>query len=274
MDEKVAFLEARQTALPAGKRMPVSPMTEVEAEEDLSQEVPKGAPNGTQEEGKVLSGAVNHTGEDEEETEEGRKAKVKRGPEGPTKKERQEHEATHCPYRSWCRRCVRGRGRNSPHFKKKEPEDDSENKVARVSMDYFFMSVEDEKASSNPIIVMIDEGSGSVYARGTGRKGVTDMDWLRKESKRRWTKMRQAGDGSKRRMIKETNTLKRKLWRRTRQGRREKKQAALVLVLTQELNRKREKGQKTCQYRKTRTKKEEQRGSKKEKVRRNSNQSG
>ena len=53
--------------------------------------------------------------------------------------------------------------------------------MARVSMDYFFMSVDEEKASSNPIIVMIDESSGSVYARGTGKKGTADMDWLIKD---------------------------------------------------------------------------------------------
>lgn len=70
---------------------------------------------------------------------------IRRGVTGPTKKEREEHEATRCPYRSWCRHCVRGRGRNSPHFKKKEEEGSAETKVARVSMDYFFMSVEEEK---------------------------------------------------------------------------------------------------------------------------------
>ena len=45
-------------------------------------------------------------------------------------------------------------------------------------MDYFFLSAEDQKASQNPIIVMIDEVSGNVYARGAGRKGAVDADWL------------------------------------------------------------------------------------------------
>ena len=53
-----------------------------------------------------------------------------------------------------------------------------ESKVVRVSMDYFFMSVEDEKASNILIIVMIDESSCSVYASGTSKKEVMDMDWL------------------------------------------------------------------------------------------------
>jgi len=48
-------------------------------------------------------------------------------------------------------------------------------------MDYFFMSREDEKASSNPILVILDEKSGSRYARLVGKKGLGgdgEMDWL------------------------------------------------------------------------------------------------
>lgn len=48
-------------------------------------------------------------------------------------------------------------------------------------MDYFFMSVDEEKTSSNPIIVLIDEKTGSVYARGTAKKGTAEMDWLIKD---------------------------------------------------------------------------------------------
>ena len=44
-------------------------------------------------------------------------------------------------------------------------------------MDYFFMSAEEEKASANVIIVMVDESTGCVYARGVGRKGVEGVDW-------------------------------------------------------------------------------------------------
>ena len=38
----------------------------------------------------------------------------------------------------------------------------------RVHMDYFFMSREDESASSNPLFVMADEKSGARYARAVG----------------------------------------------------------------------------------------------------------
>ena len=43
------------------------------------------------------------------------------------------------------------------------------------------MSREDEAASSNPMLVMLDERSGSRYARLVGKKGLGsdgEMDWL------------------------------------------------------------------------------------------------
>ena len=51
-------------------------------------------------------------------------------------------------------------------------------------MDYFFMSREDEEASTNPLLVVADERSGARYARAVGHKGVRDdgsTDWLIKD---------------------------------------------------------------------------------------------
>ena len=70
--------------------------------------------------------------------EEGREPKTMRAPKKVTKEERDAHEATHMPFRSWCRHCVRGRARNMQHHKGKE-EEDKGNKIPRVSLDYFFM---------------------------------------------------------------------------------------------------------------------------------------
>ena len=47
-----------------------------------------------------------------------------------------------------------------------------------------FLSQEDEKASANPIMVMVDEKTGEKYARGVGHKGMgkdQDMEWLIKD---------------------------------------------------------------------------------------------
>ena len=117
-----------------------------------------------------------------EEGEEGRKAIGLAIPQSVSNEEKEAHELTHTPYRAWCRHCVRGRGKNMGH--RKSNEDKSEATVPRVSMDYFFMSTKDERASDNPLIVMVDETTGEKYARAVGRKGLgTDgeMDWLIKD---------------------------------------------------------------------------------------------
>ena len=108
--------------------------------------------------------------------EEGRKAAARKGPKMPTTMEQGEHARTHCPYRSWCRHCVQARARSSPHRAGEERKGVEEGvgpaKVPRVAMDYFFMSIADEKAPVKPLIVMADEESGSRYARAVGHKGA------------------------------------------------------------------------------------------------------
>ncbi len=41
-----------------------------------------------------------------------------------------------------------------------------------MSLDCFFINKEDELASENPFIVMIDEETGDKYARAVGHKGL------------------------------------------------------------------------------------------------------
>ena len=59
-----------------------------------------------------------------EAEEEGEVVRIRRAPKGPTRREREEHEATHIPYREWCPHCVRGRGTNRPHRRGKEQDED------------------------------------------------------------------------------------------------------------------------------------------------------
>ena len=78
---------------------------------------------------------------EEQEDEEAGEVKTRRAPKGPTLNEREEHEATHIPYRDWCKHCVRGRAPNRQHRVKIKGDGDTEGrKVPRISMDYFFMS--------------------------------------------------------------------------------------------------------------------------------------
>ena len=121
-----------------------------------------------------------------EEPEEGEEVRLRRAPRGPTQREREEHEATHIPYRSWCRHCVRGRATNHPHRRgrKESDEDVLAQRVPRVSMDYFFMGQEGEKATEYPMLVMTDEETGYHYMRAVNKKGLgegTEMQWLIKD---------------------------------------------------------------------------------------------
>ena len=65
----------------------------------------------------------------------GEMAKVKtvRSPVEPSKIAREDHDALHLPYRSWCVSCVAGRGVASPHISSKEKHD-----VDEIGMDYCF----------------------------------------------------------------------------------------------------------------------------------------
>ena len=40
-----------------------------------------------------------------------------RAPNEPTQAERGYHNLTHIPYAAWCKHCVRGRGKDSPHYR-------------------------------------------------------------------------------------------------------------------------------------------------------------
>ena len=48
---------------------------------------------------------------DEWEEFENRKVVRKHDPRQPSQQEKEEHEMTHLPFRSWCRHCIMGRGR-------------------------------------------------------------------------------------------------------------------------------------------------------------------
>ena len=111
--------------------MPVSP---IEESESLSQ-------SGETEEAEVEGERKAEVSEDameEEEISEGRKSVGRKSPKEPTKAEKEEHERTHCPYRSWCEHCVRARARNSHHRRKVPEEPLEEAKVPRLHMHFFF----------------------------------------------------------------------------------------------------------------------------------------
>ena len=100
--------------------------------------------------------------------------KVIRAPRQPTPKEREIHEAIHIPHEDWCEFCARGRARNKPHLhdrgvrarasplaEEERPGVNSheseqiakeEEKVPKVSMDYFFLGDSFKAAVGQPIV--------------------------------------------------------------------------------------------------------------------------
>ena len=153
-----------------------------EEEGGIDQHPDKGLVSGSSKDG-LSHGKATEEGEDIGRLEEGEEGRVPRTIPAPiyvSKAERQEHELTHTPYRSWCDHCVRCRGRNTQH--RKAGKEDRKSNVPRVAFDYFFMSHQDEVANENPMLIMLDEGTGDKYAHAVGQKGLgggsEEMQWL------------------------------------------------------------------------------------------------
>eukprot|EP00969_Alexandrium_andersonii_P319376 14108652-Alexandrium_andersonii.AAC.1 len=69
---------------------------------------------------------------DEEKAQEAQKPRLMRRPEEPTRKEWEEHQLTHMPFRDWCPFCVRGKAKASGHRRETDPD----RNVEMMTMDY------------------------------------------------------------------------------------------------------------------------------------------
>ena len=94
-------------------------------------------------------------------------------PKGPSRKEREEHEETHCTYRSWCKHCIMGRGMNSPDSQTKDHDQDS---ITTISLDYGYMKKKRGEAISDsdgmPIVFMMDRMSKIIKSFVVPKKGI------------------------------------------------------------------------------------------------------
>ena len=64
-------------------------------------------------------------------------------PEQPTRREIEEHELTHYPYKAWCKFCVQGRAICDPHRRLDDDEsmlEKNENAVTTRSVDYGYLN--------------------------------------------------------------------------------------------------------------------------------------
>ena len=95
----------------------------------------------------------------------------------PTLKERQEHEWTYLPYRSWCRDCVAARASNPAHRGRKfakAVEDDKDMK--QVTHGYCFLRDQPETESAK-ILVSKDHATRMGSAHVVPLKGAV-LDWV------------------------------------------------------------------------------------------------
>ena len=105
--------------------------------------------------------------EPEEEVEEAKAVRVARNPLAPTQAEREAHEATHLPFRSWCAECVAGRRDNPPHARMPE----EEHQVPEVMLDYAFVR-RGEETETTTILIAKDRDSRAIRAWVMRHKGV------------------------------------------------------------------------------------------------------
>ena len=75
-----------------------------------------------------------------------------RSPCTPTRAEREAHEATHLPFRSWCEVCVQGRSDNPPH-RRRPAEVVEEHRLPEVHLDYAFLRRSDSDVLAKIVVV-------------------------------------------------------------------------------------------------------------------------
>ena len=96
-------------------------------------------------------------------------ARVKKILTKPSSAEVANHEATHCPFRSWCKVCVAASAREDPHPRRRHR--DEESGLPMVSMDYELL---EQKVT---VLVAKDETSGATLAYDCEAKGPSD-EWV------------------------------------------------------------------------------------------------
>ena len=98
-----------------------------------------------------------------------RKVKKLPDPKAPTKDEREEHEKTHLPYRSWCKHCIKGRGKQLPHFAGAQ-----EATMCELHMDFGFLGKEDEATKTIPTLVAKERTSKMIMAATVPKKTASN----------------------------------------------------------------------------------------------------
>ena len=110
---------------------------------------------------------------EEEDVQEARRPAPIRQPRAPTKQELADHLPHHLPYRDWCRHCVEGKATGIQHRTEVKKDTDG---AMTMSMDYCFMTAENEEQGVEPILMMFDERTRGIWAVPVDNKGV--KEWI------------------------------------------------------------------------------------------------
>ena len=102
--------------------------------------------------------------DDEEESEEAKELKYTCMP---CAEEVRIHDLTHLPFRDWCPFCVKGRAVSMPHRTAEK-----EHAITVIGMDYMGLNHREPGEDACPIIVAVDEKSGTLLAHVLLQKGV------------------------------------------------------------------------------------------------------
>ena len=157
-----------------------NPLSPIEKEND-----PASAGNGV--DTKVQGNDAEVNGEMDDE---GHVPKVFTSPGQPSAIAMAKHKCTHIPFRSWCKHCVRGRGRDRQHRLITGAEGASNpSAVPRVVMDYGFFSTnnqgedcEDDVGTIKMTMLIVKETMcGSVWGYCVRHKGILQEPWIAKQ---------------------------------------------------------------------------------------------
>ena len=107
-----------------------------------------------------------------EDTEAGDRSKIRvTTPYRPSQSEVDDHNETHLPYRSWCKHCIRGRGKEASHHQQTA----EERTVPEFHMDFCFPGNEDSATEHLTVLVVRMRGTRMTMSTVVPSKSVDDF---------------------------------------------------------------------------------------------------
>ena len=92
-------------------------------------------------------------------------------PYKPSEAEVEDHDLTHLPYRSWCKHCIRGRGKETSH----QQQSQEDRSVPEFHMDFCFPGYEESKDDYLTVLVVRMRGTRMTMSTVVPSKEVGDF---------------------------------------------------------------------------------------------------